>query len=148
MASFGLTSAAFADGGEIPVRHTCDGEDVSPPLAWSGVPEQTVSLAVVCDDPDAGSTPFVHWLAWNLDPAAAGLAEGEAAPGEGRNDFGRTGWAGPCPPHGRGRHRYVFRLHALDARPELPAGAGRAELEAAVREHELGSTQLLGTYER
>jgi Raf kinase inhibitor-like YbhB/YbcL family protein len=90
--------------------HTCEGEDVSPPLAWSGVPEGTASLALVVDDPDAPSGTFTHWLAWGIDPAASVLGEGEAAPVEGQNDFGSVGWRGPCPPPGHGPHRYFFRL--------------------------------------
>jgi Raf kinase inhibitor-like YbhB/YbcL family protein len=147
VSSFALTSAAFADGGEIPVRHTCDGNDISPPLAWSNVPEGTVSLALVCDDPDAGTPPFVHWLAWNIDPAAGALAEGERPPAEGRNGFSRTGWGGPCPPPGA-PHRYVFSLQALDAGLDLPAGASRDELEGAIGARRLGSAQLVGLFGR
>ena len=148
MPDFTLSSAAFEHGGDVPRRHTCDGEDVSPALAWSGVPEGTRSLALVVDDPDAPGRTFLHWLAWGLEPEAGGLGEGEAAPVEGTNDFGSTGYRGPCPPPGHGPHRYFFRLHALGAPVDVRAGAGRDELEGAIRAHELGTAELMGTYER
>jgi Raf kinase inhibitor-like YbhB/YbcL family protein len=143
-----LTSAAFEHGGQIPQRHTCEGEDVSPPLAWSGLPEGTRSVALICDDPDAPSATFTHWVAWALDADAGGLDEGEAAPTEGRSDFGTPGYRGPCPPPGHGRHRYFFRLFALDEVPQVEPGAGREELERALQGHLLAATELVGTYER
>ena len=97
---FALESSAFENAQAIPSRHTCEGEDVSPPLRWMNAPEGTRSLALVLDDPDAPGGVFTHWLGWGLDPAAGGLGEGEPAPGEGRNDFGTTGYRGPCPPAG------------------------------------------------
>jgi hypothetical protein len=112
------------------------------------VPERTRSLALVVDDPDAPSGVFTHWVAWGLDPAAEGLGEGESAPSEGQNDFGTTGYRGPCPPPGHGRHRYVFRLYALDAELELPAGVAKAELEQAIEGHVLTTAELVGTSER
>ena len=145
---FSLTSTAFDDGGEIPRRHTCEGDDVSPPLTWSEVPEGTASLALIVDDPDAPSGTFVHWLAWGIDPGASGLEEGESAPSEGASGFGDPGYRGPCPPPGHGPHRYFFRLHALDAALELAAGASRDELDAALDGHVLETAQLMGTYER
>ena len=148
MPDFTLSSAAFEHGGAVPRRHTCDGEDVSPALAWSGVPEGTHSLALVVDDPDAPGRTFLHWLAWGLEPETGSLGEGEAAPVEGTNDFGSTGYRGPCPPSGHGPHRYFFRLHALGAPVDLRAGAGRDELERAIRDHKLGTAELMGTYER
>jgi Raf kinase inhibitor-like YbhB/YbcL family protein len=148
VADFTLSSGAFEEGGAIPRRHTCEGEDLSPPLAWSGEPEGTRSLALVVDDPDAPGRTFLHWLAWGLAPEAGGLGEGEAAPAEGTNAFGSTGYRGPCPPPGHGPHRYFFRLRALDAAVEVQAGAGRDELEGAIRDHLLGSAELMGTYER
>jgi Raf kinase inhibitor-like YbhB/YbcL family protein len=143
-----LTSTAFEHGGQIPQRHTCEGEDVSPPLTWSELPDGTRSVALICDDPDAPSGTFTHWVAWALDPDAGGLAEGEAAPAEGRSGFGTPGYSGPCPPPGHGRHRYFFRLFALDAVPEVASGAGREELERALEGHVLGTAELVGTYER
>jgi Raf kinase inhibitor-like YbhB/YbcL family protein len=115
MADFLLASSAFAAGGTIPRRHSCDGEDRSPPLSWTAPPTGSRSLA------DAPGGRFVHWLAWGIAPAAGGLAEGEAAPLEGSDDFGSIGYRGPCPP--RGRHRYRFRLHALGEVLRLAPGA-------------------------
>ena len=142
-----LTSTAFGGGEPIPVRHTCDGEDVSPPLAWTAPPDGTVSLALCLDDPDAGRYPFTHWLAWGLPPVAGGLGEGEPAPREGRNDFGAPGYRGPCPPAGK-PHRYVYRLFALDAEPELGPSDRRLSFDAAVEGHALATAELVGVYER
>jgi Raf kinase inhibitor-like YbhB/YbcL family protein len=148
MADFALESGAFGNAEAIPRRHSCEGEDVSPPLRWTGVPEGAQSLALIVDDPDAPRGVFTHWVAWGLDPAVEALGEGEAAPREGRNDFGTSGYRGPCPPPGHGRHRYVFRLFALDTEPELGAGAAKAELEQAIEGHVLMTAELVGTYER
>jgi Raf kinase inhibitor-like YbhB/YbcL family protein len=131
VAEFSLTSTAFAVGGTIPRRHTCDGEDRSPPLSWSAPPAGTGSLALILDDPDAPGGRFIHWLVWGITPDTGGLGEGEAAPTQGRNDFGTAGYRGPCPPRGHGPHRYRFRLHAVggpSARTRCRrtgAGAGR-----------------------
>lgn len=148
MAEFALESDGFQHAQEIPSRHTCDGEDLSPPLRWTNLPDGTRSLALVVDDPDAPGGVFVHWVAWGFDPATGGLGEGEAGPREGRNDFGASGYRGPCPPPGHGRHRYLFRLYALDAEPELAAGATKVELEQAIEGHVLTTADLAGTYER
>jgi Raf kinase inhibitor-like YbhB/YbcL family protein len=148
VAEFALQSSAFEHGEPIPRRHCCEGEDLSPPLAWSGAPEGTRSLALVVDDPDAPARTFTHWLGWALDPGAQALGEGEAAPVEGRNDFGTSGYRGPCPPPGHGRHRYFFRLYALDFDPDLRPGAGKGELERALEGHTLAVAELIGTYER
>jgi Raf kinase inhibitor-like YbhB/YbcL family protein len=142
-----LTSAAFADGSESPGRFTCDGDDVSPPLAWTPPPDGTRSLALCVDDPDAGRYPFTHWLAWGLVATAGGLEEGEAAPGEGRNDFGAPGWRGPCPPPGK-PHRHIFRLYALDADPQLGPADRRLSFDRAVEGHVLATAELVGTYGR
>ena len=147
MSEFALESSAFQHAEAIPDRHTCKGEDVAPPLRWTNVPEGTRSLALIVDDPDAPGGVFTHWIAWGLDPAD-GLGEDDAAPREGRNGFGTTGYRGPCPPPGDGRHRYVFRLYALDEEPELGAGAGKAELEQAIAGHVLMTAELVGTFER
>ena len=143
-----ITSHAFEDGGAIPRRNTCDGENVSPPLSFTDPPEGTRSLALVVDDPDAPVGTFVHWLGWGIEPAAGGLEEGRAAPREGRNGFGTVGYAGPCPPPGHGRHRYFFRLHALDAELDLEPGAEPDELERALDGHVLEVAELVGGYER
>jgi Raf kinase inhibitor-like YbhB/YbcL family protein len=146
--SFGLRSTAFGDGEVIPRRHTCEGEDVSPPLSWSDPPEGTRSLALVVDDPDAPGGTFTHWLAWDLEPAAGKLGEGQAAPSEGSNDFGRVGYRGPCPPPGRGPHRYIFRLYALDASLDVRPGADKADIERALNGRSLATAELVGRYER
>ncbi|MFQ5679268.1 MAG: YbhB/YbcL family Raf kinase inhibitor-like protein [Gemmatimonadota bacterium] len=149
-----LTSDAFADGGEIPVPHTCDGEDLSPALSWSGPPEGTTSLALIADDPDAPVGTWVHWVVYRIPPELRGLPEGVPADPElpdgtrqGRNDFRRVGYGGPCPPPGR-RHRYFFKLYALDAHPDLAPGATKRDLLDAMEGHVLGRAQLVGTYGR
>jgi Raf kinase inhibitor-like YbhB/YbcL family protein len=129
VAEFSLTSSAIAPGGTVPRRHTCDGEDRSPPLSWSAPPTATGSLALILDDPDAPGGRFTHWLAWGITSDTSGLAEGQAAPLEGRNDFGTVGYRGPCPPRVHGPFRYRFRLHAVAEEVGLAHGAGVAELE-------------------
>ena len=144
---FVVRSDAFGHGDEIPRRHTCEGEDVSPALAWTAGPPGTRALALIVDDPDAPRGTFTHWLAWNIDPEAGALAEAERV-AEGRNDFGVAGWSGPCPPPGHGPHRYFFRLYALDAELDVGLGAGRREVERAMSGHVLATTELMGIYER
>jgi Raf kinase inhibitor-like YbhB/YbcL family protein len=117
-------------------------------LAWTDVPAAARELALIVDDPDAPGRVFTHWLAWGISPASTGLGEGEAAPREGRNDFGAAGYRGPCPPVGHGPHRYVFTLHALEEELELPAGSSRRDLERALEGRVLASAELVGTYER
>jgi hypothetical protein len=148
MSEFALESSAFQTSEPIPSRHTCEGEDLSPPLRWTNIPDKTRSLALIVDDPDAPDDVFTHWVAWGLDPGAGGLGEGEAAPSEGRNDFGTPGYRGPCPPPGHGRHRYLFRLYALDTELELGSGTAKAELEQALEGHVLTTADLVGIYER
>jgi Raf kinase inhibitor-like YbhB/YbcL family protein len=151
-----LSSTAFAHQAEIPREHTCEGKDVSPPLAWSGVPDGTSSLALIVDDPDAPDptapkTVWVHWVLYNLPPQAPGLAEGASRalpPGtlEGLNDWKRTGYGGPCPPIGR--HRYFHKLYALDALlPDLGRPT-KAQLEEAMEGHVLARAELMGTYQK
>jgi Raf kinase inhibitor-like YbhB/YbcL family protein len=142
-----LTSAAFADGRPIPARHTCDGDDLSPPLEWTAPPDGTAALALCVDDPDAGRYPFTHWLAWGLPAGVGGLGEGEAAPTEGRNDFGAAGYRGPCPPPGK-PHRYVFRLLALDTEPELAPSDRRLSFDKAIDGHVVATAELVGIYGR
>jgi Raf kinase inhibitor-like YbhB/YbcL family protein len=143
-----VTSPAFAEGGAVPARYTCDGEDISPPLNWTGVPPGTASLALVMDDPDAPVGTFTHWLVWNISPDTEGLAEGVAADGivQGTSDFGTPGYGGPCPPDGV--HRYRFRILALDDVPALERGAGRGEVDLAVDGHIIAWGELEGTYGR
>lgn len=154
-ASFAVTSPAFAEGADIPPRHSAYGDGLSPALRWSGLPAGTQSLVLMMEDPDARSArPFVHWLAWNIDPAATGLpegvtaAEGPSAPAgllQGRNSRGRIGYFGPRPP-GAEPHHYHFQLFALDARLDLPAGADREALLAALRGHVIARGQLVGLF--
>ena len=146
-----VTSSAFADGDTIPRHYTADGEDVSPPLTWSDLPHGTQSLVLVCDDPDAPSGTFVHWLAWDIEPNLCELHEGVAPLTrdliQGKNGFGKVGYGGPSPPPGK-PHRYFFRLYALDYRPELKPGAKRAELDRAIEAHVLAEGTLMGKYGR
>jgi hypothetical protein len=149
-----LTSAAFTEGSPIPVKYTCDGQDVSPPLKWSGAPEGARSFALIADDPDAPAGTWVHWVLYNLPASAAELPEGvptsESIAGggkQGRNDFGRFGYGGPCPPRGN-PHRYFFKLYALDTELNLPAHAAKPDVERAMRGHILAEEQLMGTYKR
>jgi len=148
MAELSVTSESFQHGDRIPVRHTLEGENLSPPLSWSGLPDATQSIAVICEDPDAPSGTFVHWVGWGIDPEAGRLGEGEAASKEGQNDFGNTGYDGPSPPPGHGRHRYYFRVYALDAEPKLEPAASKENMEAAIEGHLLAAGELMGTYER
>jgi len=149
-----ITSPAFAHGGEIPTPYTCEGADRSPPLAFSGVPEGTKSLALIVDDPDAPDPnapkmTFVHWVVWDLPSGTRSLAEAAALPAgarAGQTDFRRKAWGGPCPPIGR--HRYFFKLYALDAvLGELKAG-NKVGLLEAMKGHVLESAQLMGTYQK
>jgi Raf kinase inhibitor-like YbhB/YbcL family protein len=147
-----LTSSAFAAGAPIPVRHTCSGQDLSPPLSWNGVPAAAKSLALICEDPDAPGGTFHHWGLFDLPAELASLGEG-APPGKdakaARNDFGSAGYRGPCPPKGHGIHHYHFRLFALSV-PHLtvPASASCKALLAAVHPHVLASADLVGTFGR
>lgn len=148
-----ITSTAFSPGELIPPEFTCDGNDVSPPLAWSDVPPGAISLALISDDPDAPGGRWVHWVAWNLPVSPGRLDRGQPGKGEladgtrqGTNDFHRPGYGGPCPPSGT--HRYYFRLFALDTRLDLAAGATRAELEGAMKGHILATAELMGKYRR
>jgi Raf kinase inhibitor-like YbhB/YbcL family protein len=155
--AFTLGSTAFQEGGEIPSVHTCEGKDTSPPLAWSGVPPGAKSLALVVDDPDAPDprapkTTWVHWVLYDLPASAAGLPGAAAAKDlpagtrEGLNDWKRTGYGGPCPPIGR--HRYFFKLYALDTvLPDLGTPT-KAALEEAMKGHTLGKAELVGTYQK
>lgn len=141
-----LTSPSFGNNGSIPEKHTCNGSNTSPPLVISGIPEGTMSLAIICDDPDAPSGTFVHFLAWNIPPSPE-LPEGGKSGISGRNDFGKTGYGGPCPPPGS-FHHYHFRIYALDSKLDLPSGATRAELEDAMKTHILAEAELVGKFKR
>jgi Raf kinase inhibitor-like YbhB/YbcL family protein len=149
-----LSTPAFANGGDIPVKHTCDGADVSPALEWRAAPDGTKSFALIVDDPDAPGRTWVHWLLYNLSPVEGTLPEGVEGPAtlpsgarQGTNDFGRIGYGGPCPPPGA-PHRYFFRLYALDMAIDVAPGATRATLERALKGHVLATAELLGRYQR
>ena len=148
MAELSLASESFQHGDRMPVRHALEGENLSPPLSWSGLPDATQSIVVICEDPDAPSGTFVHWVGWGIDPGAGRLGEGESAPKEGHNDFGNTGYDGPSPPPGHGRHRYFFRVYALDTEPKLEPAASKEKLEAVIEGHVLAAGELMVTYER
>ena len=149
-----ISSTAFADNGEIPAVHTCEGRDVAPPLQFGGVPAGAKSLALIVDDPDAPDPAapkmtWVHWVVYDLAPATAGLPEGGALPSgarDGLNDWKRIGYGGPCPPVGR--HRYFFKLYALDAPlADLPTPT-KAAVEHAMQGHVLAQAQCVGTYRK
>jgi Raf kinase inhibitor-like YbhB/YbcL family protein len=149
-----LTSPSFKAGGAIPSNHTCQGKDVSPALAWTEVPAGAKTLALVVDDPDAPDpaapkTTWVHWVVFDIPATATGLPEGgggslPAGTRVGKNDWGRAVWNGPCPPVGR--HRYFFKLYALDVSLPKDFVATKADLEKAMRGHVIGEAQLVGTY--
>ncbi|MEU1403715.1 YbhB/YbcL family Raf kinase inhibitor-like protein [Streptomyces sp. NPDC005728] len=145
-----VTSPAYADAGTIPRRYTCEGENVSPPLAFTGVPERTASLALLLQDPDAPRGTFIHWLAWGIDPHTTHLAADEQPRGatEGRNGFGKTGYGGPCPPRGDRPHRYVLTVYATDGSPDLAPDATPADLLGALSGHTLATGTLTGRYGR
>jgi len=152
-----LTSPAFRHGSAIPAVHTCEGADRSPPLTWAGIPEGTRSLALIVDDPDAPDPKapkltWVHWVLVNLPPDGGGLPEGVPPADlprgtlEGTSDFKRTGWGGPCPPIGR--HRYFFKLYALDIELTGLRHPTKAQVERAMAGHVVAQAELMGTYEK
>lgn len=148
-----ITSTAFIDGGMIPSDCTCDGKNISPPLAWVGVPEGTKSLAIICDDPDAPVGTWVHWVLFNIPATVSELLQNmppdevlENGARHGINDFRKFGYGGPCPPGGT--HRYYFKLYALDIELTQKAGLTKAELLKAMKDHILAEGQLMGRYKR
>jgi Raf kinase inhibitor-like YbhB/YbcL family protein len=154
MMSFQLATTAFSAGGAIPKKFTCDGPDVSPELTWKEPPAGTQSFAVIMDDPDAPRGTWVHWVLYDLPEDTRELSESmpkqeHLASGarQGRNDFGKIGYGGPCPPPGK-PHRYFFKLHALDAKLNLKAGATKADAERAMQGHILAQAELVGRYAR
>ena len=150
-----LTTKAFKPSDMIPSKYTCDGPDLSPDLQWSGAPQNTRSFALICDDPDAPVGIWVHWVLYGLSHDATQLPEGLAKDAEvgypkckqGVNDFGRVGYGGPCPPRGP-KHRYFFKLYALDTELNLSAKARKPDLEKAMKGHILAQAELIGTYQR
>lgn len=142
-----VQSPAFAHEETIPSKYTCDGEDISPPLAIDSVPQNTISLVLIVEDPDAPGGTWVHWIAFNIPGTVSRIGEGDAPPGlSGTNSWGNTGYGGPCPPNGE--HRYLFRIYALDTILDLPEGAINDEVLAATEGHVLESTTLMGRYKR
>jgi hypothetical protein len=152
--SLQITSTAFSPGETVPKKFTCDGPDVSPGLSWSDPPAGTQSLALIADDPDAPVGTWVHWVLYDLPPGVRSLDEGvpkqdqlPSGARQGRNDFGKIGYGGPCPPPGK-PHRYFFKLYALDAKLNLKSGATKADLERAMKGHILAQGELIGRYGR
>lgn len=153
MTTMKLESNAFSAGETIPAQYTCDGKDVSPALRWEDIPSGTQSFALIVDDPDAPNLTFIHWVVYDIPaevrhlPAAIPVANNIRGGGvQGKNDFGKLGYGGPCPPSGI--HRYFFKLYALDRILGLGAGATKAQLEAAMSGHILGAAELIGRYSR
>lgn len=144
-----VTSSAFKDGDFIPSKYTCDGKDIMPPLSWQGIPEETQSIVLIVDDPDAPSGTFTHAVFFDISPTKEGVAEGEEPGISGINDFGRLGYGGPCPPRGHGVHRYYFKVYALDVQSlKLKSGAYRTAVERAMKGHIVAYGELMGKYER
>ncbi|MBN1225027.1 MAG: YbhB/YbcL family Raf kinase inhibitor-like protein [Candidatus Aminicenantes bacterium] len=148
-----IMSKAFNDSKEIPQKYTCDGDNVSPPLEWLNIPEETKTLALICDDPDAPMGTWVHWVIFNIPADADRLPEGippeyELDNGicQGMSDFKKVGYGGPCPPSGT--HRYFFKIYALDSKLDLPQGATKAHVMIAMEGHVLALAHLMGTYRR
>ena len=152
--TFSIFSSSFSQGGEIPRKFTCDGADVSPELSWTGAPEGTQSFALLADDPDAPVGIWTHWVLYDLPAQATGLPEGVSKVDEvpsggrqGRNDFRKIGYGGPCPPPGK-PHRYFFKLYALDGMLNLKPGSSKQEVEQAMQNHILSRAELMGKYQR
>jgi len=152
-----VTSSAFQQGGPIPAKYTCEGQDTSPPLAWSGAPSSAKSIAIIVDDPDAPDPAkpqrvYVHWVVYNIPGATSSLSENASKSGmpkgaeQGKNDWGKPQYGGPCPPIGR--HRYFFKVYALDTTLSGLSGPAKADLERAMKDHILDSGELMGTYQK
>jgi len=142
-----ITSSAFQEGANIPAKFSCDGANTSPPLQIADVPPGAKSLALIVDDPDAPGGLFTHWVVWNISPQTNGIAEGSPPKGvHGKNDFGKSGYGGPCPPSGT--HRYYFKIFALDRELDLPSAAKRSQLDAAMKGHVVAQGELVGRYSR
>ncbi|MCL7413792.1 MAG: YbhB/YbcL family Raf kinase inhibitor-like protein [ANME-2 cluster archaeon] len=154
MKQISISSEAFEDGSSIPVEHTCDGDDRSPALSWEGIPNGTRSIALIMDDPDAPGRTFVHWVIYNIPADSVGLPA--AVPKDtslndgstqGKNDFGKIGYNGPCPPPGK-PHRFFFKVYALDTRLNLKSDVTRSQLESAMKGHILAQGNITGKYQR
>ena len=146
--SIQLTSPAFRDQHDIPAQYTCEGEGGMPTLNWSGIPASAKSLALVMDDPDAPNGTWVHWVLYDVPPSATGMSEGVHPAGahEGKNSWGKTGWGAPCPPSGR--HRYIFKLYALDTMLGDIGNPTEADLDKEMQGHVVGQATLTGTYQK
>ena len=153
--SFSIQTSAFTPGGTIPKKYTCDGDDVSPELTWSGQPAGTQAFALIADDPDAPAGTWTHWVAWNIPASTTKLVEGTPkndtlADGtrQGMNDFKKIGYNGPCPPPGK-PHRYFFKLYALGTKLDVKGGASRGEVESAIKKGKvLGQAEVMGRFGR
>ncbi|MCR4330541.1 MAG: YbhB/YbcL family Raf kinase inhibitor-like protein [Patescibacteria group bacterium] len=143
-----ITSDAFLEGELIPTKYTCDGENINPPLRFSDVPDEAVTLALIMDDPDAPNKTWVHWVLWNIASGQKGIGEGEifSESIEGVTSFGQRGFGGPCPHSGT--HRYFFKLYALDTKLLLPKESTKKDLEEAMAGHVIKQAELMGTYAR
>lgn len=143
-----ITSKAFGHMKPIPPKYTCKGEDINPPLEFDNPPEGTVSLVMIMDDPDAPMGTWDHWILWNIDPKATGIAEATVPKGalQGKNTWGRNDYGGPCPPSGT--HRYFFKLYALDCKLQLAEGTIKGRLEKAMEGHILGEAELVGLFSK
>jgi Raf kinase inhibitor-like YbhB/YbcL family protein len=149
-----LASRSFEPGGYIPQKYTCDGEDISPELSWDGAPEGTETYTLIVDDPDAPGRVFTHWVVYNIPGTVKGFEEGMSAfkivktgASQGKNDFGQTGYGGPCPPPGK-PHHYHFRLYALDGVLDIPSGLSKSTVLSATKGHVLAETEIVGLYKR
>ena len=140
-----VESLAFSQGEDIPRKYTCEGENINPPLLISSLPEETKTLAVIVEDPDAPNGIFDHWVAWNISPNKP-IQENNDTGVNGLNSFGNEGYGGPCPPSGS--HRYYFKIYALDAKLDLQAGSSKEELQQAMEGHILASGELMGRYKK
>ena len=143
-----ISSPAFLNGARIPRRYTCDGADVAPPLEWSGLPDGSKSVAIICEDPDAPSGPFTHWLLYDIPASKHRLDEGASIGKAGVNDFGNAKFGGPCPPQKDAAHHYHFRVYALDSESLGPAGLSTEAAREAMRGHVLAEGELTGIYKR
>lgn len=143
-----LTSPEFEDQGDIPLKFTCDGEDINPRLEISNIPDRAESLALIVEDPDAPGGTFTHWTAWNISPDTEVIEENSVPTDaiEGMTDFGDAGYGGPCPPSGT--HRYFFKIYALGQKVNLESGAGKSDLETAIKERVVDSDELMGNYSK
>lgn len=145
MEQLSINSPAFENNGYIPLKYTCDGEDVNPPLNIEGLPKETRSLALIVDDPDAPMGTWDHWIVWNIEPT--GKVEENIVPGiEGINDFHRNSYGGPCPPSGT--HRYFFKVYALDTMLDLEVNSRKKDVERAIKSHIIAKGQIIGLYKR